>query len=81
MKTAFDEHAAAAPEEIKDDLQVIADYLAKVADALEGLDFPSGQPPSPEALAKSQLIDGTGSPPRQGRINESVTENCTGTTP
>ena len=81
MKTAFDEHAAAAPEEIKDDLQAIADYLAEVADALEGVDFSSGQPPSPEVLAKLQSIDGTAATEAGTNINEWVTENCTGTTP
>ena len=41
-------YAAAAPEEIKEDFEAIADYIAEVADALEGVDFSSGQTPSPD---------------------------------
>jgi hypothetical protein len=81
IKAAFDEYAAAAPEEIKDDFEAIADYLGEVADALEGVDFSSGQPPSPEVLAKLQSIDGTAATAAGTNITEWVTENCTGTTP
>ena len=81
IKTAFDEYAAAAPEEIKDDFQAIADYLAEVADALEGVDFRRVSRPSPEVLAKLQSIDGTAATAAGTNITEWVTENCTGTTP
>ena len=81
IKAAFDEYAAAAPDEIKDDFQAIADYLAQVADALEGVDFSSGQPPSPDVIAKLQSIDGTAATEAGTNIGEWVTENCTGTTP
>ena len=81
IKTAFDEYAAAAPEEIKDDFEAIADYLAQVADALEGVDFSSGQPPRPDVLAKLQSIDGTAATAAGTNINQWVTENCTRTTP
>jgi hypothetical protein len=46
--------AGEAPEEIREDLAVIADGYAAVAQALEGADFDpaSGQPPPPEVIAQ-----------------------------
>ena len=50
-KAAFDELTAAAPDEIKDDFQVIADAYGKMADALQGVDL-SNPNPDPATLAK-----------------------------
>jgi hypothetical protein len=52
---AFAELTAAAPEEIKDDFQVIADAYNKLADALQGIDLTSTNP-DPQALAKIAQI-------------------------
>jgi hypothetical protein len=52
---AFAELTAAAPDEIKDDFQVIADAYNKLADALQGVDLTSTNP-DPEALAKITQI-------------------------
>jgi hypothetical protein len=52
----YDELAAKAPEEIRDDLEVFAGYLAEVAAALEGIDLTSGEVPSPDDLAKLQEV-------------------------
>ena len=50
--------ADAAPDEIRDDMQVIAEAYARVAEALEdaGIDPDSGEPPSPERIAELQEI-------------------------
>jgi hypothetical protein len=55
-KTAdlFDELVASAPDEIKDDLQVISEGVAKLAEALKGTDIASGATPSADQLAKLQ---------------------------
>jgi len=50
-KAAFDELTAAAPNEIKDDFQVIADAYGKMADALQGVDL-SNPNPDPATVAK-----------------------------
>lgn len=55
-KTAdlFDELVASAPDEIKDDLQVISEGVGKLAEALKGTDIASGAAPSADQLAKLQ---------------------------
>lgn len=50
----FDELVGSAPDEIKDDLEVLAGGVAAMAKALEGVDFSSGATPSAEQLAKLQ---------------------------
>lgn len=52
----YDELAAKAPEEIRDDLEVFAGYLAEVAAAIEGIDLTSGELPSPDDLAKLEEL-------------------------
>jgi hypothetical protein len=55
-KKLLDEFADKAPEEIRDDFRVIAEYWTKIVEALKGVDLQSGQPPSPEALQKLQDV-------------------------
>jgi hypothetical protein len=81
IKQAFDDLAAAAPEEIKADFETIADYMSKVADALGGVDLSSGQTPDASALAKLQGLDATAATAASTNITKWVTENCSGVTP
>jgi hypothetical protein len=81
IKSAFDELAAAAPDEIKDDFEVLADYMTSVADALGGVDVGAGEQPSPEALAKLAQLDATAATAASTNIAAWVTDNCTGATP
>jgi hypothetical protein len=55
-KTAdlFDELVSSAPDEIKGDLQVIADGVTTLAAAMKGIDFKAGATPSADQLAKMQ---------------------------
>lgn len=80
IKSAFDELAAAAPSDIKSDFQTLADYMTKVADALQGVDLSSGEAPDASALAKLQAIDATAATAAGTRIGNWVTKNCTGAT-
>jgi hypothetical protein len=50
-KAAFDDLTAAAPDEIKDDFEVIADAYSKMVDALQGVDL-SNPNPDPATLQK-----------------------------
>jgi hypothetical protein len=81
IEAAFDELAAAAPDEIKPDFEVLADYMATVGDALAGVDLSSGQTPPADALAKLAALDATAATTASTNIAAWVTENCTGTTP
>lgn len=55
-KTAdlFDELVSSAPDEIKGDLQVIAEGVTTLAAAMKGIDFKAGATPSADQLAKMQ---------------------------
>ena len=81
IKQAFDELAAAAPSDIKADFETLADYMGKVAEALQGVDLASGQTPDPSALAKLQSLDATAATAAGQNISKWVTDNCTGVTP
>ena len=76
---AFAELTAAAPEEIKDDFQVIADAYNKLADALQGVDLTSTNP-DPQALAKiaqvSQEFDQAELTQASTNITTWAQENC-----
>jgi hypothetical protein len=76
---AFAELTAAAPDEIKDDFQVIADAYNKLADALQGVDITSTNP-DPEALAKltqiSQELDQAALTTASTNISTWAQENC-----
>lgn len=78
VKAAFDELAAAAPDEIKADFEVLATYMGEVAEALEGYDASSGQAPSADAIAKLSAIDATGATAASTNISTWVQENCSG---
>ncbi len=49
---AFKTFADKAPQEIRGDMRVIADALAKYAEALKGVNLKAGQTPSPDVIAK-----------------------------
>ena len=76
---AFAELTAAAPAEIKDDFQVIADAYNKLADALQGVDLSSTNP-DPQALAKlaqiSQDLDQAKLTQASTNISTWAQENC-----
>jgi hypothetical protein len=76
---AFAELTAAAPDEIKDDFQVIADAYNKLADALQGVDLSSTNP-DPQALAKltqiSQELDQAKLTQASTNISKWAQENC-----
>jgi hypothetical protein len=76
---AFAELTAAAPDEIKDDFQVIADAYNKLADALQGVDLTSTNP-DPEALAKltqiSQELDQAKLTQASTNISNWARDNC-----
>ena len=80
IKAAFDELAAAAPDEIKADFEVLAEYMGAVADALGGVDVGAGETPDPAALAKLAQIDAAEATAASTNISNWVTENCTGAT-
>jgi hypothetical protein len=77
-KEAFDELAAAAPDEIKGDFAKLAIYMGAVAEALEGYDASSGQAPSAAAIAKLAAIDATGATAAATNVAAWVSENCSG---
>jgi hypothetical protein len=79
IKEAFEQLAAAAPDEIKADFETLADYMTTVADALGGVN--PGEQPSPDALAKLAQIDSTKATAASTNISKWVTENCAGVTP
>ncbi len=81
IKTAFDELAAAAPDEIKADFQTLAEYMGAIAEALQGANIGAGETPDPQALAKLAQLDATEATAASTNISTWVTENCTGTTP
>jgi hypothetical protein len=76
VQKAFEQYAAAAPAEIKDDFQTLADWFGKVADALGSLQ--AGQTPSAADLAKLNSIDSTQATQASQNISTWVAQNCTG---
>ena len=80
--SAMHELADKAPDEIKDDFAVFADYFDKIADALDGVDLNSGDTPNPEALAKlmtlSQDLDMTAIGTASTNISTWLSTNCSG---
>jgi hypothetical protein len=80
IKSAFDQLAAAAPDEIKADFETLAQYMGTIAEALQGVDVTAGETPDPQALAKLAQIDATEATTASTNISKWVTENCTGTT-
>jgi hypothetical protein len=76
----LDAFADDAPEEIREDFQVIAEAYGKIVEALEGVDLSSGEQPDPEALAELQQLSTELDQPRIQEANENITawveENC-----
>jgi hypothetical protein len=76
----LDEFADEAPEEIRDDFQVIAEAYGKIAEALQDVDVSAGAQPDPEALAKlqelSQELDQAELEEANQNITAWVEENC-----
>ena len=76
----FDELVGSAPDEIKDDLEVLAGGVAEMAKALEGVDFSSGATPSAEQLAKLQeamaSIDTPALTEASTNVEKWATANC-----
>ena len=49
---AFEELAAAAPDELKDDFRVLADVMKQYAEVLKDVDLKAGEVPSADQVAK-----------------------------
>ena len=81
IKAAFDQLAAAAPDDIKPDFEVLAEYMTAVADALGGVDVGAGETPDAAALAKLAQLDSAAATTASTNISKWVTDNCTGATP
>jgi hypothetical protein len=69
-----------APEEIRDDFQVIADFYGKWLDAMRDADFEAGETPTPEQIQKLteivQSVDPAKLTAASANISTCVTENC-----
>jgi hypothetical protein len=76
IKATFDELAAAAPDEIKADFQILAEYMGSIAEALQGANLGAGETPDPQALAKLAQLDSTAAQTASTNISTWVTENC-----
>jgi hypothetical protein len=81
IESAFNELAAAAPDEIKADFEVLAEYIGSVAEVLGGADVGAGETPDPSALEELAQLDSTEVTAASTNISNWVTENCTGVTP
>lgn len=78
----FQEFADNVPDEIRADVQVLADAFADYAEALSGLDLEAGEAPTPEqALQLTQAlstIDQAEVTAASERVSAWTQENCTG---
>ncbi|MGL6278464.1 MAG: hypothetical protein ACRC50_02775 [Gaiella sp.] len=76
----FTELADAAPDEIKDDLEVFADQFAEFAKAVQGLDLSGGTTPSAEDVQKLQEASAAFDDPKlqeaSANIEAWAKENC-----
>jgi hypothetical protein len=76
----FQEFVDRAPEEIRADLQVLADAFTKYADALEGVDLQAGETPDAATLQKLQAavasIDQAEVQAASERVDTWARENC-----
>jgi hypothetical protein len=75
-------YADEAPDEIKDDFQALADAYSKIADAFDGVDLNSTEPPPADVLAKiasiTSSIDSAKLAQAGANISAWTTQNCTG---
>jgi hypothetical protein len=80
VSTFFEEFAEEAPDEIREDFQVLAEAYEAYAEAIEGIDLQSGQPPDPEALQQLQealaSIDQEEVAAASERISAWTNDNC-----
>jgi hypothetical protein len=80
-KELLNEFADDGPEEIRDDLRVIADAYSKIADALADLELEPGETPNAEDALKLQEIAGEIDQAELTEANTNITawvsENCT----
>lgn len=80
VSAIFDEFAANAPDEIREDLEILAAAYAEYFDVLSDIDITSGETPSPEALAALQeamaSIDQAEVTAASERLAAWSTENC-----
>jgi hypothetical protein len=76
----FEDWADNAPEEIRDDLQVLAGAYATYVTALDDVDFEAGQVPDAETLAEFQAalasLDQEAVTEASQNLSEWSTENC-----
>jgi hypothetical protein len=75
LQDTFEALTAAAPDEIKDDFQVLADYVTDIAEVVG-----DGTPSAEDAQALASL-DATAVTAASQNIATWATENCTGVTP
>jgi hypothetical protein len=79
---AFQEFADNAPEEIREDMQTLADAYDEIVQALADIDLDPGATPDAAQIAALtqalQSIDQTGVQAASERIGTWATENCTG---
>jgi pyruvate/2-oxoglutarate dehydrogenase complex dihydrolipoamide acyltransferase (E2) component len=79
-KKLLDAYAEKAPEEIRDDFRVIADYWTKIVEVLKGVNLQSGTPPSPEVLKKLQKVQNEIDQAKLQRANQNISnwanKNC-----
>jgi hypothetical protein len=76
----FDELVSKAPDEIKDDLAVLAGAMDEISEALKDVDLTSGATPDPETLQKlqelSQTLDNAEIQQASQNLEAWATENC-----
>jgi hypothetical protein len=79
-KKLLDAFADKAPQEIRDDFRVIADYWTKIVEVLKGVNLQSGKPPSPEVLKKLQKVQNDIDQAKLQRASQNIsnwaTNNC-----
>jgi hypothetical protein len=75
LQETFDALTAAAPDEIKDDFEVLSDYVTEIAEVVG-----DGTPSAEDAQALAAL-DATAVTAASQNIATWATENCTGATP
>ena len=68
----FDELVAKAPDEIKDDLQVLSEAMAEVSAALKGVNLTSGTAPDPATLKKLQELGTKFSDPKYQQASANI---------
>jgi hypothetical protein len=68
----LDQLATKAPDEIKADVQVIAENFSKIAEKMKDLDLSAGGTPSPDDLAKLQELTASLSSPEVTKAGQRI---------